>query len=132
MVLEPEASGWHFSAMLDCQHADTLGPYARVTELDVELYGARSMYQSFLIDVQAPGSYLVERTGAQRINYERCLEDDLATEEDIAEQRVQTVVWFNLQGIGMIELDAGLWRFDVLVDHGPVVDVSVTITPDPG
>ena len=126
--VEREGEVWHYAATLDCDDPQTLGPYVRTNHQDTEDW---AMYQSFLIEVEAPGTFHVDRTGDPRtVRYERCAEDHQQTEDD-TEGWTRSTVFFTGQGYGIIELEPGLWRFNVLDEHGPPVDVSISISPAP-
>jgi hypothetical protein len=137
-ILEPSGDMWLFEATLDCGAPSTMGPYERV-EHSVAHFERRAMYQSFLIDIETPGTYRFERPdflveGLTSVRVERCLDEHPATEQEIDEEWVDDSVWFTLtEHIGMIEFEhAGLWRVDVLHEHGPPKDVWVTIERMPG
>jgi hypothetical protein len=123
-VLPSNGSSWVFETRFDCEDESTLGPYERLETLWVQMIGAESMYQSFLIDVQTPGTHHVETSGLRGIFFEKCMESgDQAWN--------QNVEFFSIVNYGTLELDsAGLWRIDVLVDHGPATDVSLMIAPE--
>ena len=90
------------------------------------------MFQSFLIDVPEPGSYLLEREPSSSVIFQRCVADP-ATDQEVDDEWVLDHVWFNFQGVGEVTFEhPGLWRVDVLHEYGPPVDVWFTIVPDPG
>jgi hypothetical protein len=137
-ILEPNGEMWLFEATLDCDDPSTMGPYERV-EHEVAHFERRAMYQSFLIDIETPGTYRFERPdflveGFTDVRVQRCLDEHPATEQEIDEEWVDDSVWFTLtEHIGMFEFEhAGLWRLDVLHEHGPPKDVWVTIERMPG
>jgi hypothetical protein len=132
-ILEPNGDMWLFEATLDCDDPSTMGPYELV-EHEVAHFERTAMYQSFLIDIETPGTYRFERPdllveGFTDVWVERCLDKHPATEQEIDDEWVDNSVWFTLtEHIGMFELEhAGLWRVDVLHEHGPPKDVWVTI-----
>jgi hypothetical protein len=132
-ILEPNDEKWLYESTFDCSSTSTLGPYERVHPLSAH-YERTSMYQSFLIDIPTPGTYRIgspdpETHGWTGVNLEPCLDEHPATKQDIEEQWVQDVVWFvPMLNTGTVEFEhAGLWRVDVLREHGPPVDVWVTI-----
>ncbi|NJK32408.1 MAG: hypothetical protein HC927_08355 [Deltaproteobacteria bacterium] len=132
-LLEPDAEGaWTYAATLDCDEPTTLGPYEKSDSSDSN--GSKDMYQSFLIDIPAPGKYRMERSDWLQVKYERCLDEHPMTEEEISERWVQHWVFFTfLEGYAIVEFEyAGLWRFDVLHDYGTPVDIWLTIVPEPG
>lgn len=138
-LLEPDADGtWRFEATFDCDDPSTLGPYERVPATQAYPGAAYDMYQSFLIDVEAPGPYRLERAdflelGVTNVNMERCLDEHPMTEAEVESEVSNGIVWFNFMDVGTTELShPGLWRVDVSHDHGPPVDLWVTIAPDPG
>jgi hypothetical protein len=137
-ILEPNGDMWLFEATLDCDDPSTMGPYELV-EHEVSYYERTMMYQSFLIDIETPGTYRFEHPdflieGYTDVRLERCLDKHPATEQEIDDEWVDKSVWFTLtEHIGMFEFEhAGLWRVDVLHEHGPPKDVWVTIERVPG
>jgi hypothetical protein len=137
-ILEPNGDRWRFEATFDCDDPSTKGPYERL-EYFVAHFESRAMYQSFLIDIETPGAYRFERPdflveGVTSVRVERCLDEHPATEQDIHDEWVNDSVWFTLtEHIGMLEFEhAGLWRVDVLHEHGPPKDVWLTIERMPG
>lgn len=106
----------------DCDEASTLGPNQRGSALEVAIFGADKMYQSFELEVETAGSYLLERSNLETVRFEKCMDGPTDAWQ-------QVPVFFTLQGTSVVELDPGRWRIDVLVDHGPATDVLVTIVP---
>jgi hypothetical protein len=55
------------------------------------------------------------------------------TEQEAKDEWVKQVVFFTLfDDYGLIDFEfPGLWRIDVTHEHGPPVDVWLTITPEP-
>ena len=128
-LLEREGEGWQFAATFDCDDPQTLGPYERTQPQFIEV---DQMYQSFLIEIEEAGTYRIDRSGAPAsIRFERCAEDHLYSDDD-KDDWAKSGVYFTGQGYGLSELHPGVWRFDVLVDHGPAVEVGVTIAPHAG
>jgi hypothetical protein len=137
-ILEPNGEMWLFEATFDCDDPSTMGPYERV-EYFVANFERTAMYRSFLIDIETPGNYRFERPdflveGFTDVWVERCLDEHPATEQEIDDEWVNDSVWFTLtEHIGMFEFEhAGLWRVDVLHEHGPPKDVWLTIERMPG
>jgi hypothetical protein len=137
-LLEPDGDMWRFEATLDCDDPATMGPYERV-EHEVAHFERTSMYQSFLIDIETPGTYRLERPdflveGFTDVWLERCLDEHPATEQEIDDEWVNDAVWFTLTTHeNIVEIEhAGLWRVDVAHPHGPPKDVWVTIERVPG
>jgi hypothetical protein len=137
-ILEPKGDMWLFEATLNCDDPSTMGPYERV-DLIVAHFERTAMYRSFLIDIETPGTYRFERPdflveGFTDVFVERCLDKHPATEQEIDDEWVSDLVWFTLtEHVGMFEFEhAGLWRVDVLHEHGPPKDVWVTIERVPG
>lgn len=137
-ILEPNGDLWRFEATLDCDDLSTRGPYERV-EHSVAHLERTSMYQSFLIDIETPGTYRFEHPnwlveGFTDVRLQRCLDEHPATEQEIDDEWVDDSVWFVLtEHVGTFEFEhAGLWRVDVLHEHGPPKDVWVTIERMPG
>lgn len=127
--IEREGESWHFEASFDCGDPQTLGPYERTDPQSVEV---GRMYQSFLIEIDEPGTYRIDRSGAPvQVLFERCAEDHLYGDED-KDDWTRSGVYFTGQGYGLNELHPGSWRFNVLVEHGPAVEVAVTISPHEG
>lgn len=132
-LLEAQADGsWVFTARLDCDDASTLGPYEKAGQSD---YDETDMYQSFLIEIPEPGTYRMQRPDAPYINvyYQRCLDEHPMTEQIAKDEWVDQSVFFTLlEGYSVVEFEfAGVWRIDITSDHGPPVDVWLTITPEP-
>jgi hypothetical protein len=132
-ILEPNDDMWLFEVTLDCDDPATMGPYERV-DLIVADFERTTMYQSFLIDIETPGTYRFERPdflveGVTDVRVERCLDEHPASEQEIDDEWVKKSVWFTLtEHVGMFEFEhAGLWRVDVLHEHGPPKDVWLTI-----
>ncbi len=132
-ILEPNGEQWLFESTFDCSSTSTLGPYERVSHSSAS-YERTSMYQSFLFDMQTQGTYRFVRPPWPEedwtwVNVERCLDEHPATEQEIEEQWVQDLVWFvPMVNAGTQEFEhAGLWRIDVLREHGPPADVWLTI-----
>jgi hypothetical protein len=137
-ILEPNGDMWLFETTLDCDDPSTMGPYERVDH-GVANFERISMYQSFLIDIETPGTYRFQRPdflveGFTDVWVERCLDEHPATEQDIDDEWVNHAMWFTLtEHIGTFEFEhAGLWRIDVLHQHGPPKDVWLTIERMPG
>ena len=137
-MLEPDGEQWLFEAMFDCESSSTFGPYERVSAAMAQTERT-AMYQSFLIEIPAPGTYRFVRPdsathGFTDVRVERCLDEHPATEQDIEEQWVKRAVWFvPTLNEGTFEFEhAGVWRVDVLREHGPPVDVWLTIERVPG
>ncbi|PRQ05691.1 hypothetical protein ENSA7_44240 [Enhygromyxa salina] len=133
-LLEPDGDTWNYAARLDCLEPATFGPYERWHPSASTTWGPTSMYQSFLIDIETPGIYQLERPDFDAsIHVERCLDEHPTTVDEIDTEWVRDSVWFNFQNIALVEFEhTGLWRVDVLYPHGPPVDVWLTIAPDPG
>jgi hypothetical protein len=137
-ILEPTGDMRLFEATLDCDDPSTMGPYERVGH-EVAHFERKAMYQSFLIDIETPGTYRFERPdflveGLTSVRVQRCLDEHPATEQEIDDEWVDDLVWFTpTEHIGMFEFEhPGLWRVDVLHEHGPPKDVWVTIERMPG
>ncbi|MFV8750048.1 hypothetical protein ACNOYE_05830 [Nannocystaceae bacterium ST9] len=131
-LLEPRAEGgWVFEAKFDCEDEATLGPYEKTNQNEAN--GSTDMYQSFLIDMPEPGTYRLERSEGLVIWYERCLAENPATEQEALDERVRQPVFFTLvDDYSIVDFEhSGVWRVDVLHEHGPPVDVWFTIVPEP-
>jgi hypothetical protein len=132
-LLEPTGDTWIFESRFDCDDPSTMGPYERQNNfLDDD-----NMYQSFLIEIEEPGVYVFERPdwtdGGTAVYLERCLDEHPASEQEIEDEWAEHSVWFNFQDVGLEKFEhAGLWRVDVVREHGPPVDVWVTIVPQIG
>jgi hypothetical protein len=131
-LLEPEANGgWVFEARFDCDDESTLGPYEKTNWYTAG--SSTDMYQSFLIDIPEPGLYRLERSDGAWVDYERCLDEHPMTEQEAYDEYVSGVVFFAIfEDYGLEKFEfPGLWRIDVTHEHGPPVDVWITITPEP-
>jgi len=131
---ERSGDAWSFDLHFDCSESATRGPYERTNfHLD-----ANYMYQSFLIDVETPGTYRLERPdwatdGVIQVRVERCLDQHPMTEQEIDDEWVAKWVWFNFQHVGKVDFaHPGVWRVDVARDFGPPADVWLTIEPASG
>ena len=133
-MLEPDGDTWNYAAHLGCLDPATFGPYERWGPAGTATNGTKSMYQSFLTDIETPGTYRLEIPDFDTTVYlDRCLDEHPTTDEEIDTEWVRDSVWFNFQNIALIEFEhTGLWRVDVLYPHGPPVDVWLTIAPDSG
>jgi hypothetical protein len=130
-LLEPDGGVWTFDLHFDCSDPGTRGPYVKSTS-----WHWNSMDQSYLIDIPAPGTYRLERPdylveGDTGVFLDPCL-DDHPLEGDVGDKGHPRVVFFTLTGhFALYEFPyAGLWRVDVLREHGPPVDTWVTIQPE--
>jgi hypothetical protein len=133
-LIEPVNGVWSFESRFDCDDPSTLGPYERT----YDFLHDQDIYQSFLIEIDEPGTYRIERppselVGETEVYIERCLDDHPGTKEEAQQEWVQRWVWYNFywvepNDIGWEELPyAGLWRVDVVRKYGPPVDMWLKI-----
>ncbi|WP_146158629.1 hypothetical protein [Enhygromyxa salina] len=123
--LEPTAGVWAFAATFDCEDPATLGPWVRAFSAYSD-----SMYQSFLIDVDTPGTYTFERESDTEVWVERCLDDVALSEEDASSMWHKEPV-SPLPGAMDVDLAAGIYRVDVLRKHAPPHEVALRIERKP-
>ena len=132
-VLEPSSpQHWEFSTTLDCESSDTYGPWTRADNQKDIIFGADSMYQSVLINIDAEGSYRFQRGVRETgIWIERCTEATSLSEAEVDVLPLLRSMFPTLQGYTDVELTPGIYRLDFLREHGPPVDVHVSIEPAP-
>jgi len=129
--LEPSGGAWTFEAVFDCEDPGTFGPWER-NGSEPSGIGRISMYQSFLIDIEDPGTYVFERDDlGTSVFLERCLDQTQLSEEQVAELWVKEGLIPTLQGITEIDLDPGTYRVDVLRDFAAPHPVSLHIAAKP-
>lgn len=130
-ILEPQAGVWKFEAMFDCDDPSTLGPYERAGHYtNFDAFAPTSMYQSFLIEVDAPGFYRFEQDNAgTSVEIERCVEQTALSEAEAEQQWHRVGVFFGLQGLSDVELKAGTYRVDVRRQYAEPHPVSLRIEP---
>ncbi|WP_106393087.1 hypothetical protein [Enhygromyxa salina] len=124
-LLEPSAGTWQFDATFDCEDPSTLGPWVR----DFFSY-ADSMYQSFLIEIDTPGTYTFERGMDTELWVERCL-DETGLSEAEADSLWRKEPVSPIPGVMDIDLDPGTYRVDVLRKYGPPHQVTLQIRQKP-
>jgi hypothetical protein len=71
------------------------------------------MYQSFLLEIEAPGIYEFTREVETGVIVERCLEDVALSEEQADKLWMQEHLFPGLQGRSTTELPVGTYRVDV-------------------
>ena len=134
-LLEPDPDGvWTFDLHFDCADPNTRGPY-----LGASFSFWSDMYQSYLIDIPAPGMYRLEHpdylddaAGDIGVFVEHCRFDDHPSEPDKYANGPRVVFFTLVDHDAVYEFPlAGLWRVDVLRKHGPPSDAWLTIQPEP-
>jgi hypothetical protein len=105
---------WRLEGVFDCDDERTMGPYEGPYALFAE-DARKMMYQSLIFTVEAPGTFSVEITGADHVNFARCAERHAESEEEQS--------WlFDTTSASLIpefptprvKLIPGLWRADVM------------------
>lgn len=131
-LLEPVQGQWHFEATFDCESSETFGPYDLVAH-ETATSERDAMYQSFLIEVDTPGAFRVQRPDFfvepyTNVRMTRCVEES-SNGAPVHSDWYQEVLWFTLdEHISEVELELpGVYRVDVLREYGPPQDVWLTI-----
>lgn len=137
-VLEPQQEGvWEFDAMFDCEDDSTYGPDELAgDDTHCSYLADNTIYQSFLLEIDAPGSYRFLREIETSVEIERCVPQAGLSEEEAAEIWHSDWLFAGVQGITDVELMAGTYRVDVLrhfvEPHDAPQEVWLQIEPTPG
>jgi hypothetical protein len=127
-ILEPQAGVWQFEAVFDCNDPSTLGPYERAgDDTHFDAFAPTSMYQSFLLEIDATGLYRFEREIETSVWIERCIEQTALSEAEAEQLWRREPLVPGLQGLTDVELQAGTYRVDVQRQYAEPHPVSLRI-----
>lgn len=115
---------WKYAAVMDCDSANTLGPYERGGHDGVRSY----MYHSFTFTIDEAVRLEFNVTGTadyDRIYLERCVDHASTEEEWWMEYKPGGVIFDPPLNLSQPDLVPGTWRADVLARHGPPGSIEV-------
>jgi hypothetical protein len=131
-VLEPSGvDTWRFESWFDCDDRSTMGPWTWVYGPTADQFAHREMYQSFLIEIETPQTYRFQRMAEDYTGLRmwRCLDDLGLSKQEVADRWIEDILITDAQDGTPIELDAGVYRVDVLRMHAPPHLVTVDVFP---
>jgi hypothetical protein len=135
-VLEPSGvDTWRFESWFDCDDRSTMGPWTWWNEPFADQFAHRQMYQSVLIEIETPQIYRFQRmldddpNTFTDLKLWRCLDDLALSKQAVDERWIETGLFPDAQGGTSIELDAGVYRVDVIRLHAPPHLVTLDVFP---